>query len=51
MSYLESADFQRDFNNLVKALLLISKRLEEISLEIHQIREDLPELSKKPTTD
>lgn len=51
MSYLDSVGFQKDFNNLLKALLLISKRLEEISLEISLVREALPEPSKESTTD
>lgn len=51
MNYLDSVGFQKDFNNLLKALLLISKRLEDITQEIRLARESLPESRKESTTD
>ncbi len=51
MSYIDSVDFQKDFNNLVKSLLLISKRLEEVTNEISLIKELLPQPIEESTTD
>jgi hypothetical protein len=41
MSYFESNGFQKDFNNLLKSILLVSKRLEELTIEVRSIRESI----------
>ena len=41
MSYFESNGFQKDFNNLLKSILLVSKKLEELTLEVRLIRESI----------
>jgi hypothetical protein len=51
MSYFESVGFQKDFNNLLKSILLISKRLEDVTHELQAIRESLSDKPKESTTD
>ena len=41
MSYFESNGFQKDFNNLLKSILLVSKRIEELTIEVRSIRESI----------
>ena len=41
MSYFESNGFQKDFNNLLKSILLVSKRIEQLSIEVRLIRESI----------
>ena len=41
MSYFESNGFQKDFNNLLKSILLVSKRIEELTLEVRSVRESI----------
>lgn len=36
--YFSSVQFRDDFNNLLKSLLLMSKKMDQIALEIHQLR-------------
>lgn len=51
MSYFESTGFQKDFNNLLKSILLISKKLEDVTHELQAIRESLSDKTKESTTD
>jgi hypothetical protein len=37
--YFMTNGFTRDFNNLLKSILLISKRLEELTEEVRALRE------------
>lgn len=41
MSYFESTGFQKDFNNLLKSILLISKKIEELTYEISELKDVL----------
>ena len=41
MNYFESNGFQKDFNNLLKSILLVSKRIEELTLEVRSVRESI----------
>ena len=41
MSYFESNGFQKDFNNLLKSILLVSKKIEELTIEVRSIRESI----------
>ena len=41
MNYFESNGFQKDFNNLLKSILLVSKRIEELTIEVRSIRESI----------
>lgn len=36
--YFSSIQFREDYNNLLKSLLLLSKKMDQITLEIHQLR-------------
>jgi hypothetical protein len=46
--YFNSRGFQTDFNNLLKSLLLISKKLETVATELSGIKESL---NKENSTD
>ena len=46
--YFNSRGFQTDFNNLLKSLLLISKKLEGVTTELSEIKESL---NKENNTD
>lgn len=46
--YFNSRGFQTDFNNLLKSLLLISKKLEDVTAELSGIKESL---NKENNTD
>lgn len=53
--YFNSVGFQQDFNNLIKSLLLISKKLESVTAELEGIkqvlnRENTTELVTPPNT-
>jgi len=39
MGYFESAGWKQDYSNLLKSILLISKRLDELTQELSLIRE------------
>ena len=39
--YFNSRGFQTDFNNLLKSLLLISKKLEDVTAELAGIKQSL----------
>lgn len=41
MGYFESAGWKQDYSNLLKSLLLISKRLDEVTQELALIRESI----------
>jgi hypothetical protein len=41
MGYFESAGWKQDYSNLLKSLLLISKRLDEVTQELSLIRESI----------
>jgi len=41
MNYFESNGFQKDFNNLLKSILLVSKRIEELTIEVRSVRESI----------
>lgn len=36
--YFSSLQFREDYNNLLKSMLLLSKKMDQIALEIHQLR-------------
>lgn len=36
--YFSSIQFREDYNNLLKSMLLLSKKMDQIALEIHQLR-------------
>lgn len=46
--YFNSRGFQTDFNNLLKSLLLISRKLEDVTAELAGIKEGL---TKENNTD
>lgn len=46
--YFNSRGFQTDFNNLLKSLLLISRKLEDVTAELAGIKESL---TKENNTD
>jgi len=46
--YFNSRGFQTDFNNLLKSLLLISKKLEGVTTELSEIKKVL---NKESNTD
>lgn len=46
--YFNSRGFQTDFNNLLKSLLLISKKLEDVTAELSGIKQVL---NKESNTD
>lgn len=46
--YFNSVGFQKDFNNLVKSLLLISRKLEDVTAELAGIKQVL---NKENTTE
>lgn len=46
--YFQTKGFQQDFNNLLKSLLLISKKLESVTAELAGIKESL---NKENNTD
>lgn len=50
MSYFESVGFQKDFNNLLKSLLLISKKLEELTQEVRLLRQPSESVPEKEQT-
>lgn len=39
MGYFESNGWRQDYNNLLKSLLLISKKLEDLTNEVRVLRE------------
>lgn len=41
MGYFESNGWKQDYTNLLKALLLISKRMEDLTLEVSNISDAL----------
>ena len=41
MNYFESDRFEKDFNNLFKSILLVSKKIEELTIEVRSIRESI----------
>lgn len=45
MGYFESTGWKQDYTNLLKALLLISKRLEELTLEMSNVSEAIHNIS------
>lgn len=45
MGYFESTGWQQDYTNLLKSILLISKRLEELTLEMSNVSEAIHNLS------
>lgn len=50
MGYFESTGWKQDYSNLLKSLLLISKRLDEVTQELALIRESITS-NKKPAQD
>jgi len=52
MSYFESNGWRQDFNNLLKSILLISKKLEDVTAELAALRELFEaNTNKEKTTD
>lgn len=52
MSYFESNGWKQDFGNLLKAMVLISKKLEDLTAEIRALREDRQgDTDQEKTTD
>lgn len=47
VNYFESKGFRNDFTNLLKAIVLISNRLEEVSHELSEINDTLKTLKKE----
>ena len=50
MGYFESNGFKQDFNHILKAIVLISKKLEDLTKEIVLLREALVPDSKENKT-
>ena len=49
--YFESQQFRQDFNNLLKSIVLISKRLEEVSDALATLNNNTEKLVNKTNTD
>lgn len=37
-NYFDGEQYRQDYNNMLKAMLLLSKKIEQVSLEIRQLR-------------
>jgi hypothetical protein len=52
MGYFESNGWRQDYNNLLKSLLLISKKLEDVTAELKALRgASEANTNKEKTTD
>lgn len=49
--YFESQQFRQDFTNLLKSILLISKKLEEVSNQLATLNDNTEKLVLKTNTD
>lgn len=51
MGYFESQAWQQDYTNILKSLILISKRLEQLTDEIREIRLSITKAEENTATD
>ncbi len=51
VSYFETKGFRTDFTNLLKAIVLISNKLEEVTHELSEINDTLKTFNKENPSD
>lgn len=49
--YFDSSEFRKDFNNLLKSIILISHKLENVVDQLASLNDNIEKLVEKSNTD
>jgi hypothetical protein len=49
--YFDSSDFRKDFNNLLKSIILISQKLDNVSTELSNLNFLIEKIVERNNTD